>query len=168
MGVAFVLFAYCCGVGNIWPAFVFVLLHIIVISLYHFHDILSIAKANVRESLTLAAVFQSILNGIGNLYMTNLILPSPTEEEKKQLVKQKLSTRKRQLVVVDGLLTAENLVILVIAGVMLNFDDVWPLLVFVLSAQVLGLLLKGLYYKFFHIWSLILPTKGTLQKVRTQ
>ena len=92
--VAFVLFAYCCGDGNIWPAFVFVLIHIIVISLYHCYDILSIGRTNdnVRESLRLAAVFQSILNGIGNLYMTNLILPSPSEEEKKQLVKQKLST----------------------------------------------------------------------------
>ena len=155
--VAFVLFAYCCGDGNIWPAFVFVLIHIIVISFYHFYDIPSTGRTNVCNSLRMAAVFQSILNGIGNLYMTNLILPLPTEEEKKQLVKQKLSTRKRQLVV-DGLLTAENLVILVIAGVVLNLDDVWPLLVFVLSAQVLGLLLKGLYYKFFHIWSLILPT----------
>ena len=157
--VAFVLFAYCCGDGNIWPAFVFVLIHIIVISLYHCYEILSSGRTNDCEPLTMAAVFQSILNGIGNLYMTNLILPSPSEEEKKQLVRQKLSTRKRQLVV-DGLLTAENLVILVIAGVVLDFDDVWPLLVFVLSAQVLGLLLKGLYYKFFHIWSLILPTKG--------
>ena len=104
------------------------------------------------------ALFQGILNGISNLYMYNLILPLPTKEEKKQLIKRNERTFTDQLLV-DGLLVVENLAIIIIAGICLIIDNVWPLLVFVLSGQLCGLLLKGLYYRFFHIWSLILTKK---------
>ena len=150
--VCFVLFAYSWGAGNIWPAFFFVLLHIIVMSIFHtYKDIKSC-------QLNWTAVFQGLLNGIGNLYMYNLILPLPSEEKKKQLIKSNKHTFNDQLIV-DVLFAVENMAIIVIASVCLNVDDVWSLLVFVFAGQLGGLLLKGLYYRFFHIWSLILSKK---------
>ena len=148
--VAFVLFAYSWGDGNFWPAFVFVLGHILAMAVLHFFE------ANDKGHKGVA-VFQSILNGISNLYMNNVILPLPSEEKKKQ---QKKGARsfKRQMIV-DGVFVVENLSILLLAGLLLNIDDVWPLLVFVVLGQLCGLLLKGCYYKFFHIWSTILSKK---------
>ena len=152
--VAFALFAYSWGDGYIWPAFVFVLIHIIVMSGFHIYKAEDIKCCKFNRM----AVFQGILNGISNLYMYNLILPLPSEEKKKQLIKRNERTFTDQ-VIVDGLFVVENLATIVIASVCLNVDDVWPLLVFVLAGQLGGLLLKGLYYRFFHIWSLILTKK---------
>ena len=58
--------------------------------------------------------------------------------------------------IVDILLVVENLTIILLAGLLLNIDEVWPFLVFVPLAQFCGLLLKMVYYRFFHIWSSIL------------
>ena len=154
--LAFVLFAYSWGDGNFWPAFLVVLIHILTMSVFHF-------EAKDKKAWRLLdskgmAVFQSILNGISNLYMNNLILPLPSKEKKKQSKKHGKRSFKRQLIV-DGLFVVENLTVILLASVSLNIENVWPLLVFVLLGQLLGLLLKGLYYRFFHIWSSILTKK---------
>ena len=158
--VAFVLFAYSWGDGNFWPAFVFVLIHIIVMSAFHLYKTEDIKCCKLNG----IAVFQGLLNGISNLYMYNLILPLPSKEKKKQLIKRKKGTFNDQLIV-DGLFVLENLAIIVIASVCLNIGDIWPLLVFVFSGQLCGLLLKGLYYRFCHIWSSILTKKVIEPKV---
>ena len=74
--VAFVLFAYSWGDGNFWPAFVFVLLHILAMAGFHFEakDIETWMKIESKR----LAIFQSLLNGISNMYMNNLILPLPS------------------------------------------------------------------------------------------
>ena len=92
-----------------------------------------------------------VLNGISNLYMNNLILPLPPKEKKKQ-VRQSNRSFKRQLAV-DGTFLVENLAIILFAALRLDLDDVWPLLVFVFVGQLCGTLLKGLYYRFFCIFS---------------
>jgi hypothetical protein len=53
--------------------------------------------------------------------------------------------------IVDILLVVENLTIILLAGLVLNIDEVWPFLPLSLS-QLCGLLLKVIY----HIWSSIL------------
>ena len=123
-------------------------------SLFHMYKAEDIKSFKLNRM----AAFQGVLNGISNLYMYNLILPLPSKEKKKQLIKRNERTFNDQLIV-DGLFAVENLAIIVIASVCLNIGDVWPLLVFVFSGQLCGLLLKGLYYRFFHIWSLILTKK---------
>ena len=159
--LAFVLLAYACGDGNFWPAFVFVLIHILIMSFAHFEakDKESWKKMNMGSAAAAAAaaIFQSVLNGISNLYMNNLILPLPPKEKKKQ-VKQSNRSFKRQLAV-DGTFLVENLAIILFAALRLDVNDVWPLLVFVFLGQLCGTLLKVLYYKFFHIWSSILHMK---------
>ena len=154
--VAFVLFAYSWGDGNFWPAFVFVILHILVMAAFHFEakDRKSWGQLESKRM----AVFQSLLNGISNLYMNNLILPLPSKEKKKQQNKLSKHSFKRQLIV-DGVFVVENLAIILLVGLSLNINDIWPLLVFVVLGQLGGLLLKGLYYRFFHIWSSILTKK---------
>ena len=88
--VAFVLFAYSWGDGNFWPAFVFVLLHILVLAAFHFEWNDKDTWVQFESSCLFfsypkgMAVFQSILNGISNLYMNNLIRPLPSKEKKKQ------------------------------------------------------------------------------------
>ena len=66
--LAFVLLAYACGDGNFWPAFLFVLLHIFIMSFAHFEakDKESWRKTDSKA----AAIFRSVLNGISNLYTT--------------------------------------------------------------------------------------------------
>jgi hypothetical protein len=68
--VAFALLAYSWGDGNFWQAFVFVLLHILVM-------------AEDEESKGMA-IFQSILNGISNLCVNNLMLPLASKGKKNQ------------------------------------------------------------------------------------
>ena len=87
--------------------------------------------------------------------MNNLILPLPTKEKKIQVNKVKRRSFTRQMMV-DGVFVVENLAIILLV---LNILDVWPLLVFVALGQFCGLLLKGVYYRFFHIWSSILTKK---------
>ena len=142
--VAFALLAYSWGDGNFWQAFVFVLLHILVMAAFHF-------EVEDEESKGMA-VYQSILNGISNLYVNNLMLPLPSKWEKKYQNKRSF---KRQLIV-DILFVVENFTIILLAGLVLNIDEVWPFLVFVPLAQLCGLLLKVIYYRFLHIWSSIL------------
>ena len=154
--VAFVLFAYSWGDGNFWPAFVFVLVHILVMAAFHFE---AKDKETWRKLESKGmAVFQSILNGISNLYMNNLILPLPSKEKKKPQTMGSKGSFNRQLIV-DGVFVVENLAIILLAGLVLNIDVVWPLLIFVSLGQFCGLLLKGVYYRFFHIWSSILTKK---------
>ena len=154
--VAFVLFAYSWGDGNFWPAFVFVLVHILVMAAFHFEA--KDKKTWMKLESKGMAFFQSILNGISNLYMNNLILPLPSKEKKKQQIRDGKRSFNRQLIV-DGVFVVENLAIILLAGLVLNINDVWPLLVFVSLGQLCGLLLKGIYYRFFHIWSSILTKK---------
>ena len=90
--------------------------------------------------------------------MNNLILPLPTKEKKIQVNKVKRRSFTRQMIV-DGVFVVENLAINLLAGLVLNIVDVWPLLVFVALGQFCGLLLKVVYYRFFHIWSSILTKK---------
>ena len=146
--VAFALLAYSWDHGNFWQAFVFVLLHILVMAAFHF-------EVEDEESKGMA-VYQSILNGISNLYVNNLMLPLPSKWKKKYQNKRSF---KRQLIV-DILFVVENFTIILLAGLVLNIDEVWPFLVFVPLAQLCGLLLKVIYYRFLHIWSSILTKAG--------
>ena len=164
--LAFVLFAYSWGDGNFWPAFVFVLLHILVLAAFHFEWNDKDTWVQFESSCLFfsypkgMAVFQSILNGISNLYMNNLILPLPSKEKKKQQNRGSTRSFSRQLVF-DGLFVVENSVVILLAAFVLNINDVWPLLVFVSLGQLNGLLLKVIYYRFFHIWSSILTKKDS-------
>ena len=76
--VAFVLFAYSWGDGNIWPLFLGVLIHIGCMSLLHNHQVHQKSVTADRQKTTFQQVYQSVLNGISNLYLWNLILPLPS------------------------------------------------------------------------------------------
>ena len=154
--VAFILFAYSRGDGNFWPMFVIVLIHIAFMSLIHFYQINKNADANDRRKTPCLLTYQSILNGISNLYLRNLILPLPDREKNKD--KDKNESFHHQLLV-DIVFTLENVIIIFLAAFFVE-DIPIELLMFVISSHLLGLLLKGTYYQKFHIWSSVLTCKN--------
>ena len=152
--LAIVLFAYCWGEGNFLPAFAAVVLHIILMA-----GILSRPwPCRADKWSCMKAVWEGILNGISNLYIHNIILPSPTRGKKTQQ-KKRNPTFKSQ-VLVDTVFIIENIGIIIlvfslIPDICYTTGLIWILL-FIVVGQFLGLLLKVVYYQFFHIWSNIL------------
>ena len=152
--IAFVLFAYSCGEGNSWPTILFVVSHIILMSGVHF----TVSKDYNDKRV----IFQSVLNGICNLYMHNLILPLPGKDKKNKSRGKTLSQTFHRQLIVDSTFLLENLAIVLVVA--LRIPDIWPLLCMVIGGQVLGLLLKGSYYKFFRIWSAVLTIRNPCGK----
>ena len=129
-------------------------LHIILMSGVHF----TVSKDYNDKRV----FFQSLLNGICNLYMHNLILPLPGKDKKNKARGKTLNQTFQRQLVVDSTFMLENLVIVLVVA--LRISDIWPLLGFIIGGQVLGLLLKGSYYKFFHIWSAVLTLRSPCGK----
>ena len=156
--LVFVLLAYCCGDGNFWPAFAAVCIHIVCMAALHLID---------YGEWSRVAVWQAILNGISNLYLHNLILPLPTEGEKNKPIR--INETYRRQVLVDTVFIIENILVVILAFVFCLIPDIsrtgliW-LLVFIILGQFFGLLLKCVYYKFFHIWSDILVFRNPCAK----
>ena len=66
--IAFVLFAYSFGDGNFLPMFLAVMVHISLMSLIHYYQMnKTLVKLSKRTKFQ--TVYQSILNGISNLYL---------------------------------------------------------------------------------------------------
>ena len=162
---AFVLFAYCFGDGNFYPMIVFVTCHIAVMAIIHwattdqFHRIdLYTDLDSPREMSNLQygfqVYYQSLLNGISNIYIYNNILVHANEDEEgetgRQLTKRKMtkkhqkgkfSLKKWKQLIVDLIFSLENLVMITCSAV---FIDGIPAILLVSVA--------GLYYfRYFNL-----------------
>ena len=152
--LAFVLFAYCCGDGNFWPMFVGVVSHIGLMSVIYFHQ--TKGELTSQNQSSFQSLYQSIVNGVGNLYLWNLILPVPgTGNQTKNHTKESFLHQ----AIVDSICILENLVIVIIAFFQLD-DLPAELLMYSIGGHLLGLLLKCAYYYQFHIWSPVLEVKN--------
>ena len=152
--LALVLFAYSCGDGNFWPMFLLVLVHILLLAWIH---------DDSREENKFTRVYQATLNGISNIYMYSKILPLPHKDKKMAMIVtggeegqvEEIYYKKdqsfRTQVSVDSIFLLENIIFIILAA--LSTDVPWPVLLFVIIGQIVGLLFKGTYYNFFHIWS---------------
>ena len=164
---AFVLFAYCFGDGNFYPMIVFVTCHIAVMAIIHwattdqFHRIdLYTDLDSPREMSNLQygfqVYYQSLLNGISNIYIYNNILVHADEDEEgetgRQLTKRRmtkkhdkgkfsLKIKKWKQLIVDVIFSLENLVMITCSAV---FIDGIPAILLVSVA--------GLYYfRYFNL-----------------
>ena len=168
---AFVLFAYSFGDGNFYPMIVLVTCHILLMAIIHWvtTDTFDMGRTdhifltNKTFQYGLQTFYQSLLNGISNIYIYNNILLHPRREN-QTLVKVKIHTndnRQNKVVlflkdwkqlVVDLIFGLEHLIILICSSVLI---DGLPtgLLASVAGLYFLGLACKVIYYKNFHIWS---------------
>ena len=167
---AFVLFAYSFGDGNFFPMIVFVTLHILAMATIHwmttdqFHGIDS-NSTDATSKYSFQAFYQSLLNGISNIYIyNNILLHASVDQEKKSGRQQtnRETTRKQYKVIfllkkwkqlaVDLIFGFENLIMIICSSALIDGIPP-PLLASVAGLYIWGLALKVVYYKNFHIWS---------------
>ena len=175
----FVLLAYCFGDGHFYPMVSIVIVHMIIMSIVHYvttptkrYNIetnLLIVKSK-RLQVILQVGYQCLLNGISNIYLYNHILPLPEKDDKRKQTEtgsddptqkgtetfektlvESLIQDKRQ-VAVDMMFAIVSLIIVIISSV--RVEGV-PIQVYLMIAvlQIVGVLLKVVYYKTLHIWS---------------
>ena len=156
--VVFVLFAYTCGDGNFFPIFLGVLAHIVVMSvIYSQQHAIIMTTDNWKQDTRLHYhLYQAIVNGISNLYLWNIILPLPSDQNYGR--NHKKGTFQHQAIV-DSISILENIVIVILAFFFV--DEIPPeLLMYGIGGHLLGLFLKCIYYYQFHIWSPVLELKN--------
>ena len=146
--ITFVLFAYTCGDGNFWPLCIGVLLHIVLMSvIYH-----QFQQKSIQKETKLGILYQSLVNGVANLYLWNLIFPISKDGTPEERRNERCFTYQA---VVDSISLLENVIIISLAYL---YIDAIPVEVFMycIGGHLFGLFLKFIYYKFFHIWSPVL------------
>jgi hypothetical protein len=131
--LAFILFAYACGHGNFWPIIVMVLGHIAMMSLIHYWQIRHKRVTTDRWKTKLETIYQSVLNGISNLYLWNLILPLP-EGEKINKTEKKESFQHQ--IIVDTIFTLQNVISVILAAFYVK-DIPMELLIYVIIGHLL-------------------------------
>ena len=176
--LALVLYAYCFGPGNFWPMIVSVVIHIIVMSVLHYWMSFT-CKANApsrgmknikivdRFVDKFKTIYHCLINGICNLYLHNEIMKIETVEIKTN-AKQASSnsehhgTFSRQ-VVFDAIFFVENLAAVILSYITLPSDLPVELLLCIMASQLLGLIMKWVYYRYFHIWRNAFSLSGNLK-----
>ena len=101
-------------------------------------------------------ILQYLFNGISNIFLHTQILAMPEEEQRKQQ-RDKSRSLLRQMIV-DIIIVAENVIITVCTTFLTDIPLYF--LLFVPFGHLLGLIFKGSYYKWFHIWSEILEFRN--------
>ena len=154
--LALVLYAYCYGPGYFWPMILTVILHIILMSSLHFYiyDQWTLQQLRNEKLLQLFQLFYNcVLNGVCNVYIHNRIDRINAQQASIGpcgRTKQKISMLRNGIFEIIFLI--ENVMVVIIAHLMLPSDLPREILTFIIFAQLLGLLLNCIYYKYFHIW----------------
>ena len=159
----FVLFAYACGDGHFYPMVVFVVSHMLLMTLLYklttepsdFNNRSDFACFKPTDCTnSLQKFYQCLLNGISNIFLFNDILPLPCEgrtQNRSEKEEQRERTKKRQ-VLVDAILAFESIILIIISASLVK--GIPPFLITtVATLHALGLILKVVYYKNLHIWS---------------
>ena len=157
----FVLFAYACGDGHFYPMVVFVVSHMLFMTLLYklttepsdFNNRSDFACFKPNDCTnSLQKFYQCLLNGISNIFLFNDILPLPCEgKTQNRSEKQRERTKKRQ-VLVDAILAFESIILIIISASLVKGIPPY-LITTVVTLHALGLILKVVYYKNLHIWS---------------
>ena len=113
-------------------------------------------NAELNQKKRNTKILHYLFNGISNIFLHTQILAMPEEEQRKQQ-RDKSRSLLRQMIV-DIKIVAENVIITVCAAFLTDIPLYF--LLFVPFGQVLGLIFKGSYYKWFHIWSEILEFRN--------
>ena len=141
-----VMSAYCWGPGQFWQMFTCVLAHILGMSVTHF---VWSRRVESDKNLTMRLIYNCLVNGVGNLYLHNMIQIQNTQDKKR---KTSESTFYRQLFC-DVVFIVENLVMAVLIGEKSEVLGISRILILcTISLHLVGLLMKWFYYCFFHLW----------------
>ena len=136
--LSLVILAYCFGSGEFLPLILLVLLHICLIAFLHYF----LQKEYYISKDTFSIAYECLLNGVGNLYMHNLI----KFDRGCKVVK----TQKRQIII-DTILIIETGIIVIAAYLII--PDIPPeILVFIIGIYPIGIAMKVVYYAKLHIW----------------
>lgn len=148
--VIFVMFAFTWGEGNLWPMMAATVLHMLAMAFIHWKT------RYCPPNWTRQRVFyQCIINGISNLYLHNDIVARKGED---RMYNQKLGVRDTKLLLVNGIIFIENILIVLVAFFHPSQIGIPTVLLFsVIGVHTSGLLLMLIYYQQLHIWSSIIP-----------
>ena len=157
-----IFFMYSWGPGQFYPGVIAIILHVLVMGSLHVLFVThekrpcsSGISSRTRLEILLKIIYSIVINGLANIYCQNFV-DSKTEQKLKSFMHKK-STFMRQFIF-EIIFLSENILICIIASrsipVMPFNDSHAKLLIFSLlfSMHFLGLSLKIIYYKFFHIW----------------
>ena len=150
--IVFVLLAYCFGDGNFWPMFAGVLGHVGLMSTIYYQLTRQERNNQVRPPTIFQSLYQSLINGIANLYLWNHILPLPRAGHRTMHTHRKSFQHQA---IVDSICTMENVIVVIMAFIFVD-DIPVELLMYGVGGHLSGLLLKYAYYYKFHIWSSVL------------
>merc|ERR1719347_1269939 len=149
-----VFFAYSFGPGRYHPLLIFIGAHIVLMSLLHF--VFSDAKKYWQKGgfLNLSFFHYLVGNGLSNIYIHNWIRMDPLLLPWSKPL-QHVSTLVRQLLF-DMIIIVENCILL---GFALNspivelIENRTVFVIVLLGFQLVGLILKCVYYRYLHIWA---------------
>ena len=164
----FVFLAYCFGDGQFYPMVVVVVIHMLLMTGFHW---LTTDNFNIKKKFIFVTnktlqdssqvFYQCLLNGISNIFIYNDILALPSEEKNETKAKTSKDqseskilavVKKWKQAIVDTFFVLESLIIIVTSSYLV--DGLPPFLVImVVILHILGLALKVFYYKSLHIWS---------------
>ena len=163
----FVFLAYCFGDGQFYPMVVVVVIHMLLMTAFHWlttdTDAFNIKTFVFVNNKSLQVFYQCLLNGVSNIFLYNDILALPSDEEditrrqkrpnkEEEMSEIKAIVKKQKQPIVDAIFFLESLFIVVISSYLV--DGLPPFLVImVVILHILGLALKVFYYKSLHIWS---------------
>ena len=148
--VIFVIFAYTWGEGNLWPMMTSTVLHMLAMAFIHWRTMYMPPNWTGRR-----VFYECIINGIGNLYLHNDIIAHKCED---RMYHNKLGARDTKLLLVNGIIFVENIIIVLIAFFHPSQIGIpTGLLVSAIGVHTAGLLLMLIYYQQLHIWSSLIP-----------
>ena len=155
-----VLFMFFWGPGQFYPGMVVIFVHVVIMMSIHWYTLWKFVrktgdiKTSDQFSYYLNMFYVCLLNGLANIFTNNFI--NVSIDKFKHIGKKKRKTFYRQ-VFGDLIFLVEN-VVMVSLGLSV---DVKPLNdpitatclgCAICACHLIGLLLKVLYYKYFHIW----------------
>ena len=157
-----IFFMYSFGPGQFFPGIIALVGHIIIMGLLHtffvqfdVHPCSSNLTFGKRFGILMEISYSAVVNGLANIYCHNYV--NTKTEQKATSFMHKKPTFFRQLIF-DLIFLIENIAISIYASVNIQvkpFDDFEARLVlfgYLFLIHIIGILLKMVYYKFFHIW----------------
>ena len=150
-----IIFAYCCGKGNFWPAMALIAIHVAIYCSFSTFFQTFIMKS----AFTLKMVIYNVMNSLANLYCHNWIhydlknQNTPVRTLPPFTIMKELGSQ--------SLLIIENIIILVITYVQIKWTSgsnlyeqttvLW-ITVVMFCLHFLGIVFKFWYYFKYHIW----------------
>jgi len=149
-----VFFAYSFGPGHYYPVLIFIGAHIVLMSSLHF--VFSDAKKYWQKGgfLNLSFFHYLVGNGLANIYIHNWIRMDPLLLPWTKPL-QHVSTLVRQFLF-DFIIVVENCVLLAYAvnsNIVELQENKTVFVITLLGFQMVGLILKCVYYRYLHIWA---------------